>query len=139
MRVASAELEDQTMPLFSPLRRAAQALALSAPLVLAIAAGPVLGEAAFLTGVEDLPLMPGLSEVAGAATVFDAPQGRIVESFASGHVSAEDVLAFYGQTLPQLGWHAAGPREYRREGEKLTLEVTPGATETTVRFTLAPQ
>lgn len=127
------------MSLSSPLRRIVRALALSAPLVLAIAAGPARGEAAFLAAVEDLPLMPGLSEVEGAATVFDAPQGRIVESFASGAVSAEDVLAFYSQTLPQLGWHASGAREYRREGEKLILEVTPGATETTVRFTLAPQ
>ena len=83
--------------------------------------------------------MPGLAEVQGAATVFDAPQGRIVETYAAGPVSADDVAAFYVQTFPQLGWTAAGRTEYRREGEKLTLEITPGADETTVRFTLAPQ
>jgi len=96
-------------------------------------------EAAFLAGVEDLPLMPGLSEVDGAATVFDAPQGRIVETFAAGAVAPAEVERFYAQTLPELGWIAASAREFRREGEKLTLEITPGADATTVRFTLAPQ
>ena len=101
-------------------------------------------ETAFVAGLEDLPLMPGLAEVAGTATVFDAPQGRIVETFAAGAVSADDIKAFYGQTLPQLGWTAsagsgAGPVEFRREGERLVLEITPGAKTTVVRFTLAPQ
>src|SRR3546814_7081615 len=57
-------------------------------------------------GVEDLPLMPGLAEIADAATVFDAPQGRIVESYAAGTVAAAEIRSFYAQTLPQLGWTA---------------------------------
>jgi hypothetical protein len=96
-------------------------------------------EAAFLSAVEDVPLMPGLVEVAGAATIFDAPQGRIVETFATGEVGADAIRSFYGQTLPQLGWTAAGATEFRREGERLTLEITPAEAATTVRFTLAPQ
>jgi hypothetical protein len=100
---------------------------------------PAAADTAFLAGVEDLPLMPGLAEIEGAATVFDAPQGRIVETFAAGAVSADEIRAFYGQTLPQLGWIAAGPTEFRREGERLTLEITAAASTTTVRFTLAPQ
>lgn len=123
------------MPLLAALRN----LSLALVCVFALAPVPAIGDTAFLTGVEDLPLMPGLAEVPGAAVVFDAPQGRIVETYAAGAVSTDDVLAFYGQTLPQLGWRAAGPAEYRREGERLTLDVTPGAAETTVRFTLAPQ
>ena len=117
-------------------------------LALAPAAAPA-AENAFLAGVEDLPLMPGLAEIADAATVFDAPQGRIVESYAAGTVAAAEIRSFYAQTLPQLGWTAvdagqAGPLEFRREGERLTLEITPGQTTsgakaTTVRFTLAPQ
>lgn len=101
---------------------------------------PVLAaDAAFLAGVEDVPLMPGLAEVEGAATVFDAPQGRIVETFAAGSVSADEVRSFYGQTLPQLGWTAASALEFRRAGERLSLEITPAAATTVVRFTLAPQ
>ena len=66
-------------------------------------------------------------------------QPGIVETFAAGAVTPQAVESFYAQTLPQLGWTASGAREFRREGEKLTLEITPGADATTVRFTLAPQ
>ena len=121
----------------------------AALLALALAPFPAAADNAFLAGVEDLPLMPGLAEVAGAATVFDAPQGRIVESYAAGTVAAAEIRSFYGQTLPQLGWTAvdagqSGPLEFRREGERLTIEIAPGQTApeakaTTVRFTLAPQ
>ncbi len=133
-----------------PIRpRRWRALRRAALLALALTPGPALAENAFLAGVEDLPLMPGLAEVAGAATVFDAPQGRIVESYAAGTVMVAEIRSFYAQTLPQLGWIAvdagqSGPLEFRREGERLTLEITPGqaasgADATTVRFTLAPQ
>jgi hypothetical protein len=121
------------------LRAAAVVLMLGLPIGLPLLGAPAAADTAFVTGVEDLPLMPGLAEIEGAATVFDAPQGRIVETFAAGAVSADDVRAFYGQTLPQLGWTASGPTEFRREGERLTLEITAAASTTTVRFTLAPQ
>jgi hypothetical protein len=137
------------LPLSSlPLRRVrllrAAAVALVLGLPLALLGAPAAADTAFLAGVEDLPLMPGLAEVEGAATVFDAPQGRIIEAFAAGAVSADEIRAFYGQTLPQLGWVAvdstpSGPTEFRREGERLTLEITAAASTTTVRFTLAPQ
>ncbi len=107
--------------------------------LLALAPMAATADGAFVGGVEDLPLMPGLTEVEGAATVFDAPQGRIVETFAAGAVTPQAIESFYAQTLPELGWTAAGAREFRREGEKLTLEITPAAEATTVRFTLAPQ
>ena len=134
------------MPPAGILRIAALALLLAGPAPAAIgwlaagdaAATPVVARR------EALPQMPRHAEVAGTATVFDAPQGRIVETFAAGAVSADDIKAFYGQTLPQLGWTAsagsgAGPVEFRREGERLVLEITPGAKTTVVRFTLAPQ
>lgn len=104
-----------------------------------LAAPPAAADGGFVGGVEDLPLMPGLAEVNGAATVFDAPQGRIVETFASGAVAPEAVREFYAQTLPQLGWIAQSATEFRREGERLMLEIIAGTDATTVRFTLAPQ
>lgn len=123
--------------LFRPLRAVAVVIALLMPQLVPLAG--VRADTAFVAGVEDLPLMPGLAEVDGAATVFDAPQGRIVETFASGAVSADAVRSFYGQTLPQLGWIASGSAEFRRAGERLTLEITPAESTTVVRFTLAPQ
>src|SRR3546814_2101394 len=81
-------------------------------------------------GVEDLPLMPGLAEIADAATVLDAPQGRIVESYAPGTVAAAEFRSFYAQSLPQLGWTAvdagqAGPLEFRPQAIGRTHVRTP--------------
>lgn len=81
----------------------------------------------FVTGINDLPLMTGLSPLAGQGVVFDAPGGRIVEAWAEGSVSRAAVLSFYGSTLPQLGWTAAQPDLFRRDGETLRLEFPPQA------------
>jgi hypothetical protein len=95
----------------------------------------------FIADVEDLPLMPGLSEIAGAGLVFDKPEGRIVEAYARGSLTPEAVLAFYRRSLPQLGWVAAGSTAYHREGERLDLEVLGRDTAGTlvVRFSLSPE
>lgn len=83
---------------------------------------PALAADVFVAGVNDLPLMPGLTSQAADSTVFDAPSGRIVETWAQGSVTQQAVLSFYRTTLPQLGWSAAGPDLFRREGETLRLE-----------------
>jgi hypothetical protein len=85
--------------------------------------------------------------MAGQSVVFDAPGGRVVEAWAEGAVSPAAVLAFYGSTLPQLGWTASAPDLFRREGETLRVEfppagqpsVTPAAAGALrVRFYLSP-
>ena len=70
--------------------------------------------------------------------MFDTPQGRIVEAYAKGNTTRKAVLEFYDQTLPQLGWKAAGIALYRREGEALRLELYQEKDWLTVRFYLAP-
>jgi len=95
--------------------------------------------ATFVAGVEDLPLMPGLAEVSGAGVVFDKPGGRIVEAYAEGAVGRAEVIGFYRQTLPQLGWAAAGETAYRREGERLEIVILGGDGDLVVRFTLQPE
>ena len=109
--------------------------------VLPAAAGASDDARDFVAGFEDLPLMPGLTQVADAGTVFDSPSGRIVEAFANGPVAVEDVYTFYARTLPQLGWDMLSERRYRREGERLDLEIKPASADgggATVRFYLAP-
>lgn len=88
---------------------------------------PAYGAETFVSGVDDLPLMPGLAALPTQTVVFDAPGGRIVEAWADGTVSREAVLSFYDATLPQLGWTAAAPDLFRREGETLRLEFPPDA------------
>ena len=91
----------------------------------ALLASPALAADAFVAGTSDLPLMPGLRALPGEGTVFDAPGGRVVEAWAEGGVARETVLSFYGTTLPELGWTAAGRDRFRREGEVLRLEFPP--------------
>lgn len=93
----------------------------------------------FLSSIADLPLMPGLSELADKGVVFDKPAGRIVEAYAEGAVSKAAVEDFYRQTLPQLGWQPGGGTAYQREGEQLDVEVLSDSGSTLVRFTLRPQ
>jgi len=96
-------------------------------------------EPAYVAGLEDLPLMPGLAELSGSGFSFDTANGRIVEAYASGDVEEAQVLQFYAETLPQLGWEQASPRGFRREGERLSIDFVPGSKPITVHFSLAPE
>ena len=93
----------------------------------------------FLSRLEDLPLAPGLSEDTAAGLSFDSAGGRIVEAYARGNMTEDEVLRFYKETLPQLGWTAESARQYRRSGERLRLEFTPGGQGLTVHYSLSPQ
>jgi hypothetical protein len=93
----------------------------------------------FIEGSEDVPLAPSLTTVAGTGMVFDSPTGRIVEAFATGRVDKTDILGFYGETLPALGWEAVSSDTFHREGERLTIDFFGVDGDLSVRFTLAPQ
>jgi hypothetical protein len=94
--------------------------------------------AAFFAAVEDMPIMPGLAEPPGASTVFDKPEGRIVQLIAAGRVDRDHVLKFYADTLPQLGWRRAADGNWRREAELLRLEVRPKGRDSELRIQIAP-
>ncbi len=101
---------------------------------------PVCARAAsFLTGFEDLPLMPGLSEQDGAGLMFDTPAGRILEAMAAGEATQQQVQTFYAQTLPELGWVRQSDTQYRRDQEVLRLDFSQAGRVLTVRFTISPE
>ncbi|WP_376958054.1 hypothetical protein ABNQ39_13490 [Azospirillum sp. A26] len=103
----------------------------------------------FVPGTTDVPVMPGLASAESEPLVFDKPGGRIVQAVLSGDVPRQAVLAFYDQTLPQLGWRRTADRVFVREGEELRLEFPQAAQKakaaagtaagTAVRFTLTPR
>lgn len=95
---------------------------------------------AFFTDLEELPIMSGLAENQAAAVTFETANGRIIEVEASGTVSAAEILAFYGETLPQLGWENVGEGTFQRDQERLTLKITDvGAGRVLVAFSLSPK
>jgi hypothetical protein len=86
-----------------------------------------------------MPLLPGLSEDASSGVSFDTAGGRIVEAFAHGNVTEQEVIDFYRETLPQLGWTAQSATEYSRGGEKLRIDLVPNEQGLVVRYSLSPQ
>lgn len=115
------------------------AAALAVGYIAAVAPAPQSRAAnGFFSTVPDLPVMPGMTEIADAGVIFDKPEGRIVAMYAKGKLAPRAVLGFYADTLPQLGWRAAGDRSFRRDGELLRLEFIDHAGEVTVKFSLSP-
>ena len=105
----------------------------------------------FLRYVEDLPLASGLVEDTRAITVFDKPNGRIVETRASGRLSSvAGVMTFYRETLPQLGWMDTAPASasraarvvklrFVRAREMLSLSIAKDNGGVTVQFAITPR
>jgi hypothetical protein len=102
---------------------AARGSAALVAVLLAGCAGPAA--APFFAGIDDLPLMPGLSEQPGERSSFDTAEGRIEARGAAGPARAADVLRFYADTLPQLGWQPADDGGYARGAERLRLDLAP--------------
>lgn len=97
----------------------------------------IRAEQVFFETLYDVPVMQGLTEVPDMSLTFDKPNGRISQAGAqTGHLSKQDILGFYNESLIQLGWRALGEGIYAREGEKLVLSFdAPQA----VKFLLKPQ
>lgn len=94
----------------------------------------------FFQTMEDLPLMPGLSEVPDGSIVFDKPDGRIADLYASsGTLAPRAITDFYGQALRQTGWMPAGPGRFSRGSEILTLEITEQDQGRLVHFRIFPR
>ncbi|WP_421779780.1 hypothetical protein [Kiloniella litopenaei] len=124
--------------IFPALVKALSALLVGAALMILT---PVLAsEGGFFAGSGGVPIVPGMEEMEELGVVFDKPEGRIVEAFASGHLSQEDVREFYGRALPQLGWEVIGEGLFVREGEVLKIEILEGVenSRSILRIILAP-
>ncbi len=93
----------------------------------------------FVSGIADLPLMPGLEEIDGSAMVFSKPQGRIIEVMARGAVTRDAVRAFYDLTLPELGWRRQETGGWQRENELLRFDMRDNKNGLVIQFSLTPQ
>jgi len=105
---------------------------------LLLAKTSVAADSTFLSALEDVPLMTGLTEAVEDTVYFDTPAGRIVEIFAQGTVKKELVLKYYQDSLPSLGWKRTPQGTYEREGEYLAVMVTMDKGNAVVRFALSP-
>ena len=67
----------------------------------------------------DLPLMPGMVEKPDTLVMFDTPEGRIAEISMDCPHGEVDVLKYYEDTLPALGWRAENPQVWSRRSEEM--------------------
>ncbi len=84
-------------------------------------------KAAFVEGLEDIPLLDGLSQIDNGSLSFGNEEIRLVESYmTSKTLSFDEVVVFYNNTLPQLGWNKKHDNNknilFERDGE--TLEIS---------------
>jgi len=94
----------------------------------------------FFEELYDIPVMPGLVELPEGTTVFDKPGGRIVQTTAWGEdIQDNQVIAYYNEALPQLGWQKAGVNTYVRKEEKLKITFEKQGVNDLVLFVLEPR
>ncbi len=77
----------------------------------------------FFASMEDIPLKSGLTELIDQTMIYDKPEGRIIESIA--HIdfgSDQDIMLYYKQSLPQLGWSPKKDGSYIRNNEHLKMK-----------------
>jgi hypothetical protein len=86
----------------------------------------------------DVPIMQGWKIEPELGFAFDSPNGRIVMIFASTSADEDDIMAFYGQTLAQLGW-TGGAGNWVRDAEKLVIGEVQTARGALWRLMLQPR
>lgn len=96
-----------------------------------------------VAGIEGVPLMLGLVELADDTVVFDKPEGRIIDATVSGAVLLSDAYAYYHSALIETGWTPLLRKVIDgilvvRGGEVLHLRFRREADETAVHFSLSP-
>lgn len=95
--------------------------------------------AAFLSAIEDVPLMAGLTEDAASALNFDKPDGRLVEAYAYGEIALQEAAAFYRAIMPEFGWRQTDDLVFSREGEMLRIYLIAEECALLVRYVLSPK
>ena len=93
----------------------------------------------FINGFNDVPLMVGMTEAIESNVVFDTVQGRILVSFARSRESKDKIIAFYEESLSQLGWQMKEDGRFVRGVEILNVDFFPDGEYLVVRFSLEPR
>ena len=86
----------------------------------------------------DVPIMQDWQIEPELGFAFDSPNGRIVMIFASTAADEDDIMAFYAQTLAQLGW-TGGAGNWVRNTEKLVIGKVQTARGALWRLMLQPR
>jgi hypothetical protein len=90
--------------------------------------------------ISDLPVFEGLTVKEELNTVFDSPEGRVVDVYMEGAAEKADAAYdFYASTLPELGWKKRGTASYERGDEQLNMSSEKSAGTVTLKFSIRPK
>lgn len=103
------------------------------------ASGNAAEDAPQIQWVGDLPISPALKIEPGLGFAFDSPEGRVVMIYLSGEISADEIMAYYRQALPPLGWNETAEMRWAREGEALLIHPTTAAGTPLWKIMLRPE
>ena len=94
----------------------------------------------FFSGLPDIPLMAGLTELEERALSFDKAEGRILSAAAAldDSVSIDEVEHFYLQSLPQFGWKIGENGSFIRGGEVLKMEFAEEGSQIVLLIRISP-
>lgn len=83
-------------------------------------------KASFVEGLEDVPLPENVTQIENGSLSFDNEEIRFFESYLSAEKQKfENIIKFYNDTLPQLGWQKNNSNKqkilFERDGESLEI------------------
>lgn len=86
----------------------------------------ITAEASFVEGLEDVPLPENVTQIENGSLSFDNEEIRFFESYLSAEKQKfENVVKFYNDTLPQMGWKKKSASKqkifFERDGESLEI------------------
>jgi hypothetical protein len=81
----------------------------------------------FLSGGEDIPIMAEMKKISDESSIgYDSKNGSVASSSYITALNQEEIIKFYNQTLPQLGWQLVNQAKtvlnFRREKQRLAIE-----------------
>lgn len=92
----------------------------------------------FLAGNSDIPIMNGLKINTTEQMDFDTPTGQLLVLEGNAlQKTGEDVLKFYENTLPQLGWIQKEKGVFVRQNDTLTLSILKNKKPAKIRFDIS--
>ncbi len=89
----------------------------------------------FLTKTSDIPLMQGLKISPSNQMDFDTPTGQVLTlEGVSKTKTGDEVIAFYGSVLPQMGWKNVEKGSFLRQSDTLNIIILKNKKPSKVRF-----
>ena len=92
----------------------------------------------FIYGMEDIPIFKKMEYVEDSFVLFDKIDGRYVSSEIKGNYAQNEVIKFYNQILPNLGWNKIEHLKFIRSEEILEIETVEGKNQISIIFSIYP-